>query len=374
MKKLWIGVIALLVIALVVVLIFTHTTKESGEIKIGAILPLTGDAAKYGIEVKEGIDMARDEILNSGGVLGRKLEIAYEDSKMEPREGVNAIQKLIAIEKIQIVIGDVGSSVTIAMTPIANKYGIVLLSPASSSPKITNTGIFRVWPSDDAEGKVMADVAVKELGRGKFAVLYANNEYGVGLKNIFEQEVKLNGGTILISEGFDEGTKDFRTQLSKVQNFDVDALYIASYYTEGAQIVRQAKELGLTVQMLSCVGIYESKFLELAQGAAEGIVFTAPSYDPNSTQKGIADFVTTFKTKFGRVPGVFQAHGYDALMVIITAIRNANSVEPSKIKQELFKIKGYQGASGTFGFEPTGDVNKSAEALTVKDGKFQPFK
>lgn len=373
MKKLWIIIGIVVVVALVVVLVVTQTKKEPKEIKIGAILPLTGDAAKYGIETKEGIDMALDEINSSGGILDRKLKILYEDSKMDPKEGVNAIQKLITVEKVKIIIGDLGSSVTIAMTPIANKYGILLLSPASSSPKITNTGIFRVWPSDTAEGTMMADFAVKKLSKKKFAVLYVNNEYGMGLKNIFEQQVKLNGGNIAISEGFSEGSTDFRTQLSKVRKSNVDALYMATYYTEGAQIVKQAKELGLNIQILSCVGIYESKFLEIARGAGEGIVFTAPSYDPNSNVKGTIEFVTKFKNKFGRSPGIFQAHGYDSLMVIVSAMKISNSFEPSKIKEELYNIKGYQGASGTFSFERTGDVDKSAQILIVKGGKFQPF-
>ena len=373
MKKPWVIISIVLVVAFAIFLVVTQTKKEPDEIVIGAILPLTGDAGKYGVETKEGIDMALDEINRSGGILNKKLKIIYEDSRLDPKEGVNAIQKLITVEKTKIIIGDVGSSVTIAMTPVANKNDVVLLSPASSSPKITNTGIFRVWPSDTAEGTTMADFAVKTLGKKNIAVLYVNNEYGVGLKNVFEEKVKSNGGTISSSEGFVEGTTDYRTQIAKIKKAKADALYIASYYTEGAQIAKQALELGYKNQILSCVGIYETKFLELARGSAEGIIFTAPSFDSNSKEKSILDFVTKFKNTFGRAPGVFQAHGYDALMVIAAAIRNAHSTEPPKIKEELYNLKKYQGASGTFSFQRTGDVDKSAQILVVKGGHFQPL-
>jgi len=156
--------------ALLMVFSFGCVKKEEKEIKIGAILPLTGDGAKYGIGAKEGIDLAITEINNAGGVLGKQLTVMYEDSKLNPSDGVSAITKMIDAQKLNIIIGDIGSSVTLAMAPIATKKNAILLSPASSNPKITGIGIFRVWPSDTVEGKVMAEFIKNKMKLDQIAI------------------------------------------------------------------------------------------------------------------------------------------------------------------------------------------------------------
>lgn len=211
MKKIWLGIGVLVIVALTIVLIVTQTKKEPEVIKIGAIFPLTGDNAQWGILPYEGAKLAIEEINKEGGLKGKKLVLVAEDSRCEPKEGVSAFQKLLA-QNIKIVIGGVCISVTLAAAPIAEKNKILLISPASTNPKIFESGdfIFRVIPSDALRGKVSAKYL---FGKGikKVALLYINNEGGVGNKNVFAKRFTDLGGRILVEGSYEQGATDMRT-------------------------------------------------------------------------------------------------------------------------------------------------------------------
>jgi branched-chain amino acid transport system substrate-binding protein len=374
MKKLSMILSVVVVLALAILLVVTQTKKEPNEIKIGAVLPLTGDGAKYGIGAKEGIDLALDEINSKGGLFGKKVVVIYDDSRLNPADGVAAITKMIDTQKINIIIGDIGSSVTLAMAPIAKQKKAILLSPASSSPKITGIGIFRIWPSDTIEGKIMAEFSKNEMHFNKMAVLYINNDYGVGLKTIFEKTFSDLKGLIILSEAYEQGGTDFRTILTKVKKEKPDAIYFAGYYSEIAVLIRQAKELGIKSKFFSCVGVYEPQFIDLSKGAAEGLIFSAPAYDPKSNNPATVSFVQNFMKKYNREPGIFQAHGYDSLKIIAEAIKKAGGVGSDSIRKALFDIKNYEGATGIMSFDINGDVEKGSRILEVKNGAFIPYK
>ncbi|MHA1757143.1 MAG: ABC transporter substrate-binding protein, partial [Promethearchaeota archaeon] len=214
-------------------------------------MPLTGDAALYGQSIKKGIDIAVAEINKTGGIKGRKILVIYEDSKALPAEGVTAFKKLINIHNVPAVIGDAVSSVTLAIAPIAEKDKIVVLSPLSSAPAITHAGdfIFRNVPSDLFGGKVAAYFAVKHQCWTSLAILYINNDFGVGLKEVFSDVVESLGGKIVASEAYEQGSTDFRTQLSKIKETDPDAIFLVGY-REAPQILIQAKEKGIKAKFL----------------------------------------------------------------------------------------------------------------------------
>lgn len=155
------------------------------EVRVGSILPLTGDAAVWGLSLKEGQDLALAEINAAGGVKGTPVKLLYEDDKATPADGVAALQKLIATEKVKAVVGVANSSVALAMMPIVNEKKIVFVSGGASSPKLTGSSpyFFRTWTSDVQEAFGMAQYAVKQKGYKKVALLYINNEYGIGLKD-----------------------------------------------------------------------------------------------------------------------------------------------------------------------------------------------
>jgi len=370
------NILNLILIAFSVLIIFSFgcTKKQEKEIKIGIVLPLTGDGAVYGIKEKEGIELAIHEKNSSGGIRGKQIQAVFEDSKGEPSFAVSSLQKLINQDKVRIVIGDAFSSPTLAMIPVIDKNKIILMSPSASSPKLSNSSeyFFRVWPSDTAEGKVAAEAAIQRLKLGNIAILYGNNEYGLGLKTVFASTINNLGGKILITETYNEGDTDFRTQLSKIKEMMPDGIYLAGYAKEFSKILIQARELNIKSQFISCGTFHEPEILRIAGKAAEGVVFIQPFFDRNSADPNVQQFVRNYESKFGTEAGVYAAHSYDAAKVLIMAI-DSGGVTPDKIKTVLMEIKDFQGVTGKITFSKGGDVVKPSRVMAVKNNRFVDF-
>lgn len=368
----WKIVLLLIVAGILLVSFLGRARRDPEVIKIGAILPLTGDAAQFGQWAKEGIELALEEVNAKGGIQGRRVEVIYEDDQADPRIGVSAMKKLVHVDRVPVVIGAMPSSVTLAIAPIAERERVVLISPASSSPVITKAGdyIFRNWPSDIFEGYTMADFAYQELGIERVAIFHINNDYGLGIKTVFERRFEELGGTILITDTFEEGATDFRTQLIKINRTNTQAIYMPGHIRELARILKQARELGIETQFLSTVGLAGPELLRIAGDAAEGAIYTAPAFDPQCP--GIADFQRRYKAKHGRLAEVFAAHAYDALKIVVLAIEKGG-YNSEGIKNALHNIKDFPGVSGLTTFDEHGDVLKSAMVKVVREGKFVPF-
>jgi branched-chain amino acid transport system substrate-binding protein len=377
MKKLWIG-IGIVVVALVIALIVTQTRKEPEEIKIGAILPLTGDFSSHGEDAKKGIDLAISEINNKGGINGKKIHVIYEDDKMQPSVGVSAFEKLIKIDKVPVVIGGIGSSVALAMAPIAQKNKVVLLSPTASNPKITYAGeyIFRIWHSDVYEGRIMAKFVYDKMNIRKIAVLYVNNDFGQGLEEVFKKEFEKLGGQVVFSESYEQGSVDFRAQLSKIKNINPEGIYLPGYYQEVAKIAVQIKEMGLKAKLFSTSPIENPDLIKLAKEACENIIYTRPAFDPQNPSNKYKIFSSSFKEKYGVAPGIAAAFSYDAVQVILHALSNLHvkdEVKGDMIQKALADIKNYEGVTGKFSFDENGDVIREMSFFTIKNGQFVPF-
>jgi branched-chain amino acid transport system substrate-binding protein len=356
-------------------IVITHTKRGPNEIVIGAILPLTGDGAMYGEWTKKGIDLAINEENQKGGINGKKIKILYEDTQQKPDLGVAAFKKLILIEKVQAVIGELSSSVTLAVAPVANQNKIVLLSPAASSPKITDAGdyIFRVCASDIFEGKVMAEFSMNKLKYKKVSILYINNEYGLGIKNVFNSVYIENGGEIVSIESFDQGTSDFRTQLLKIKVTNPQAIYLVGYAPEMAIALRQIKELRIKVPILSSYEAENPKILEVSGNAAEGIIYSAYDYDPKKENLLVQSFVKEYKINYGEEPNIVAALGYDSAKIMIEALKEARVISGDEIKNSLYNIKKYPGVTGITSFDRNGDVEKSVIIKTIKNKEFIEF-
>ncbi|HHT9126710.1 MAG TPA: ABC transporter substrate-binding protein [Candidatus Brocadiia bacterium] len=374
MKKLWItaGIVAVVVLAVVLTVI--QTKKEPDEIKIGAILPLTGDATLYGESPKKGIDLAVEQINNKGGIKGGKCIVIFEDSKAVPASGVAAFQKLVNVQKVSAIIGDAASSVTLAFAPLAEKNKVVVLSPLSSAPAITNAGdfIFRIVPSDLFGGKVAGYFAVEDQGWRKLAVLFVNNDFGVGLKQVFSKEVESLGGTIVASEAYEQGATDFRTQLLKIKSAIPEAIFLIGY-RESPQILIQAKEIGLKTKFLGTGVLEDPNVIKVAKDAAEGIYFTQLQYDVTSNEPIVENFVSEFIERYNSKPDIFAAYGYDAMSVLALAIERSN-LTPESIRDQLYKIRNFKGVTGDISFDESGDVIQPMGIKTVKSGEFVWFK
>lgn len=371
MKKLWIIISIIVLVAIAIVLCYP---SQKGPINIGAILPLTGDAGFYGESIQKGINMAVDEINEKGGINSRKINVIYEDSKASPMDGVTVFNRLINIHKVPVVIGDAVSSVTLAIAPIAEKNKVVVLSPLSSAPDITNAGdfIFRNVPSDLFGGKVAAYFAVRERGWRSLSILYINNSFGVGLKKVFSDEVTTLGGNIVASEAYEEASTDFRTQLTKIKAVNPDAIFLVGYQ-EVSQALIQAVELGIKATFLGTGLLEDTKFVDMAKGSAEGVFFTQLQYATDSLDPVTKNFVDAFKKKYNSEPNIITAYGYDAMKVLSSAMMKG-SLSSKSIKEELYKTKSFKGVTGEISFDANGDVIQPMGIKVIKNGKFEWYK
>jgi branched-chain amino acid transport system substrate-binding protein len=347
--------------------------KHEEAIKIGAVLPLTGSAAVWGQNARMGLEIALQEINQTGGINGTPVVLIFEDSQSEPGKAVSALQKLIAIDKVGIVIGDIASSSVLAMAPIAERAKVLLLSPGASNPKITDAGayVFRNWQSDALEGDIDARFAVEKLGWKNVAILFVNNAYGSGLKEAFEMSYSNLGGDVVSVESFDQGATDMRAQLGKLSSVRADGIYLPGYPPEMSLVLRQARELGVSVPFLSVQAFDDPQILSTAGAAAEGVIFSVPK-PPDASDQIVASFVSKYKSAYHADPGVCSDTGYDALKILAWAIGKVGT-DPTAIRDQLYKLQNYPGAAGLTSFDMNGDVIKPFIFKTVRGGAFQEY-
>jgi branched-chain amino acid transport system substrate-binding protein len=341
---------------------------------IGILFPLTGDAASYGEKGRAAIQLAIGEIHSAHSCgANRNVKVTFEDSAAKPDTGVSAFLKLVSADHVPVVIGDIVSSVTLAVAPLANRTETVLLSPTASAPALTHAGpyFYRIWPSDLEEGRAIANYAAQH-GFKRVAVLYMNNDYGLAIHDIFAKTLASQGGEVVDAESYLETNQDFRSVLTKIKALKPDALYVAGYYADSGTIVRQARELGFSAPILGTTAIEDPKFLELAGPAAEGVVYPlATGFDADSTDPTVVKFVEAFKQRFHHTPGWVEAQAYDAMGVVCAgAAKIPDVVTGKELKVQFDHLGRFTGVTGSFEFDANGDVVKPLRLRTVKGGKF----
>lgn len=361
-----------IIFALVLSLTFWGCGEKEKVIKIGSILPLTGDSADWGANGKYGIDLAVEEINQSGGVNGKKLEVVYEDSQADPKIAVSVVRKLISVNKVPAIVGDIVSATTLAMAPIVEKEQVVLVGISTSAPAITNAGeyTFRVWPSDTYEGTALAKF-VYEKGDRKICILHIQNDYGVGLRDVFRKVFTDLGGQILADAGYAKDETDFKSRLTQFSSLRPDGIYLVSYYTDAALVLKQAAELGIKTQFFGATAVESPKLIELAGKAAEGLIYPIVSdFDPDNPNEKAKKFIANLKAKFNVEPHWASTHSYDAVYVIVEGMKRGG-LTGSEIQKAMANIKGYIGVTSEITFDEFGDViNKPVTIRWVKDGKF----
>jgi len=371
-KKITIGAIVVLLIIIAGAGYYLATPKGTDTITIGHIAPLTGDAAMYGEWESQGINLAVAEINAKGGINGKQLTVIHEDDQLDPKTGTNALTKLITVDKVPAVIGATGSSVTLAIAPIAEKNKVVLISDGAAAIKVSDAGdyIFRVFPSNALEGKKLVELA-SSLNLKNGAIIYINNDFGTDLSKVVSDEFTKNGGTIAISEGYDPAATDFRTQLTKVQAKNPDVIFLLGYPKDMAILLKQAKELGIKTQFLAPDTFNEPQIIEWGGNATEGVIFVYPGEGEPGRWK---DFNLKINTTYGKNANIMTAMAYDTTYLIATAMQNSG-VSGEAIKNGLYQINDYPGVTGNITFDKNGDViSRVMDVKIVKDGKFEGYK
>jgi len=340
--------------------------KAENEVLIGAVFAMTGPIASYGQESVNGIRMALDEV-NQTPINGRILKALVEDNKGEPVESANAVRKLIDINDVDIVVGSVASSNTLASAPIAQAAKIPLLTPASTNEKVTMTGdyIFRTCFTDNFQGVVMAKFAFETLKKKKAAIIVDNSsDYSKGLQKVFNEEFKRLGGNV-VADNFTYTQKDtdFRSLLRKVKASDPDVVFLPGYYSEVGLILKQAREMGMNMPFLGGDGWDSPKLQELAGPNGIKGNYISSHFSPDDTDPKVQTFVKKYVERFNAKPGAMAALGYDAILVIADALRRAGSADPASLQKALSATVGFEGVTGAITIDANRNAQKSAVVL-----------
>jgi branched-chain amino acid transport system substrate-binding protein len=352
-------------IAVVAVVLFVVGIqyKSSGGSRIGAVLPLTGDLAKFGAAFQMGIALAVER--NGSGV-----SVVYDDDGGDPSRGITAFSRLIDAEGVPAVIGGTTSPVAMALSPIADRRNVVLISPAATAPALSQFKyFFRVMPSDSYEGSLMAQFASTRLNKPQIAMVYVNNDWGQGLMSVFVGAYRAAGGPVTGTFPFQPGQTDFRVLVSQLKASNATYIYLLGYLKELTAFLTQATELGLDRKYLGAFSMNDPDLLSrIPKTTLEGSFVTVPDYDPANPRSDVArEFAAAFAKRYGQAPDQFAAHAYDCAGVTLDAIRSGARTG-SQIRGYL-DGRTFDGATGTFTFKGA-DVQKPYRILEYREGRF----
>jgi branched-chain amino acid transport system substrate-binding protein len=345
------------------------------DIKVGAILRLS-QGASDGLPAKRGIEIAVKEINAKGGINGKKLVVIYEDSKDSPQSAVAAFQKLVSVDKCQVIIGPMMSGEVLAVAPVAERDKIVVITPNGTSPKISQAGVYvyRGCTSIDKQAEALTKYAKDKMKTTSVAILYSNEPYGKGCNELLTKNFTALGIPVVISESFMVGDRDFSAQLTKIRQLKFDLLFIPGYLQETAPAIKQARQMGIKAASMGVFGDMAPKYIELAGKASEGHVNASEyneDYNTPLNKKFKTEYFKLVKADAKEPNNImFAAITYDMTKLVAAAIaQKGNSADG--VRNYLDTIKGFDGVTGKLSFDKEGDVNKQGVYLfEVKKGKY----
>lgn len=346
--------------------------KDTDVIKIGIAGPMTGAQAKMGADFRNAVNLAVEEWNAKGGVLGKKIEILIGDDQADPKQAVAVANKHVNGGAVGII-GHFNSSCSIPASDIYNRAGIPMITPASTNPQLTERGyrgVFRVCGRDDQQGKVAAQFVVSKLKARRIAILHDKTTYGQGLADEFKKFLGENAKVIYYG-GIVQGDRDFKTVLTAIKKEEPDLIYFGGIYPEAGLLVKQAREIGLRTPFMSGDGVIDPKFIEIASAKeAEGTYLTF-SPDPKNIPTAKA-FLEKYEKMFGEI-GPYSIYAYDAINIMLTAIKNAGTINGKTIIERLHSDE-FSGALGKIKFDSKGDVLVAPYVVWItKGGKFVEY-
>jgi branched-chain amino acid transport system substrate-binding protein len=367
--------------AVLAVLVFVGCARQSGAagdvIKIGVFEPMTGANAAGGAMEVEGIELAN--ALNPTVTVGGKtyqVELVVVDNKSDKVEAANAVQRLIDLDKVQVILGSWGSSLAMAGGEIAKDAKIPVIGLSCTNPLVTagNDYYFRVCFIDPFQGVVMSNYAFNDL-QAKTAVIVqeVSNDYSVGLARFFLDNFRTltgNAGSILTTVNYNTGDLDFSAQLTSIRSLNPDVIFAPGNYTESALVMKQARELGITAPIIGGDTWETPEFIDVGKEQVEGAVFSTFFASEYAASPVAETFLREYRSRYNKEPAAVTALGYDGYLVALDAITRAGSIEPQAIRDAIAQTAGFVGAAGTVTLDANGDATKSAFIKEVKGGQF----
>jgi len=351
------------------------TNASVVSIKLGVVLPYSGPFAGYGEEGRQGIKLAVTEASEQFGERVN-IKVLYEDSKGEGADAVRAFRKLADTDKVNAVIGEVLSSNTLALAPVADELKVPLVVPASTNADITRVGNYtvRICFLDPEQGIVLAKYAWDDLKIKRVAIMLdKGSDYSAGLAGAFKKAFAQLGGEVVGESVVGPKDPNIGPQLIQVRNWSADAVFLPLEYPRAAQIMRQAKNMGMKLTFFGGDAWSSPKLFEMGGDAVNGSYITA-HFAPDSTKEAVKTFVENFEKTNGVKPSNMAALSYDAAKMIIQAAMTKNDASRESLRNALFAVKDFQGATGNITIKPNGDATKDIMILNIANNQFNYVK
>jgi branched-chain amino acid transport system substrate-binding protein len=364
--------LSLVVMTLVMGLTFhglVSSAQAQEEFKYGAVMPVTGPIPQYGEFFIRGSQLALEDIEKSGWVNGKKIRIALEDGKNDPKLSLAAMNKLNSIDKVPII-ETVGSPVLLSLGPVAQENGVVLVNTAAQNPLIRKLGsyIFSLVPLADQVMSVVVEHTVKGLKAKKVAITHVNTEFGRGTSEAFAKLYEQEGGKIVATEIYAIGETDFTTHLTKLKFVNADVIFFVGHENELGYFFKKAKQMGVKTQFLISPGIINPLTFQIAGDSAEGAQTGDYYFDPVSGSDRMQAFGKRHKDRFGILPTAFTANSYDCVMLYASALK-AGHRTGAQIRDYFLSLKNYDGMAQPITFGKDGITLQGPIIRVVRGGK-----
>lgn len=348
-------------------------TQKGETIKIGLNMELSGVAAGYGQQQKQGAEFAIQEINQKGGIKGKKVQLIIKDNKSDTAESATITSNL-ASKGVLAIVGPATTGNTKAAIPNLLHSQIPAITPSATDDTVTfyngkkQDYIFRSCFQNRLQGTVLAKFASTQLHAKKVVLIGDNsNEYAVGLADAFKKTYK---GQIVAEENFVTGDKDFQAILTKVKHKTFDTLYIPGYYNEASLIIKQARELGIHQAILGADGFSDPALVRIAGTKNMSNVYYSNHYSTKTNVNTRAQaFLTAFEKKYHHAPGTFQALSYDAVYMLKEAMEKTNNLNSIEIKNQLSQLKNFEGVTGYMTMDKKHNPRKDVAIIGLTKGK-----
>jgi branched-chain amino acid transport system substrate-binding protein len=336
----------------------SSTNGSSKFINVGAIDPTTGDNANGGNDDLNGKQMAVDDINKTGGIeidgVKRPVKLFSYDDASNASQAVSVCMKLVTENNVSAIVGSFSSSCTLACFDTLNEYKIPMITSGSSATSILSSNcnwISRAFPGDTLQISALLNyIKAKHPETHKIGVIYSNDDYGVGGFNSIVSAAKAKGIEV-VAESFGTDDTDMTTQLSSLKNQNIDCLFIWANYTPGSYCMKQARALNWNIQFYSGTGTIHGDTFALSDGTYVGAINSVP-FTSTTTNKDSKQWIDDYTKKFGKIPSQNSARGYDAMMILLDAIKRANSTDGEQIQKAIRSTTNYKGIQGNISIDP----------------------
>jgi branched-chain amino acid transport system substrate-binding protein len=344
--------------------------SNADKVRIGVFMSLTGSTANFGISSTNGIKLAAEEVNAKGGINGKQIDILVQDDRSDASEAATIVTKFVTQDQVHAILGEVASSRSIAAAPIAQNAKIPMLTPSSTNPEVTKKGnfIFRSCFIDPVQGAAIAQFAARTLGAKRAAIMVdRKNDYSTGLESVITATFTKMGGQMVAVQSYQEGDQDFNAQLTSLKGASPEVIFVPGYYNDVGLIAKQARDKGIKVPLLGGDG-WDSVQLYAIGGTALNGSYFSNHYSPFDTDPKVQKFVNDYKAHYGTVPDALAATAYDAANIMFDAIKRANSLDGTAIRDALAATKDFPGVTGNVTFNENRDAVKPIVMIEIKDG------